>query len=156
MARTIEPAIPDPIIREIGKRPPSALAIPLVSLDSEGFPHLAMLSYFETVYWEKALHFFIRRESGTSRNLSLRPQCALIFADDGHLYYLKGRVSLKATISDQAVFQFNLTAALEDSSGPDEGKALIRSGIRFERDAKIDDQRLALRDRVEASLQGLS
>lgn len=156
MARTLEPAIPDPIIREIGKRPPSALAIPLVSLDSEGFPHVAMLSYFETVYWEQTLHFFIRRGSGTSRNLSLRPQCALIFADVEHLYYLKGRVSLKATISDQAVFQFNLAAALEDSSGSDEGKAWIRSGIRFERDFRIDGERLALRDLVETALRGIS
>ncbi|HUG43080.1 MAG TPA: hypothetical protein VMN76_02460, partial [Acidobacteriota bacterium] len=94
--------------------------------------------------------------SGTAENLKTRPQCALIFAEVDFLFYLKGRASLKATIADQAVFQFCLTTALEDSSGSDEGKTSLRSGIRFERDAKIDDQRLALRDRVEASLQGLS
>ncbi|HUG44840.1 MAG TPA: pyridoxamine 5'-phosphate oxidase family protein, partial [Acidobacteriota bacterium] len=108
MTRAIAPEVPESVIREIRRRPPPSSVIPLVSLDSEGFPHVALLSFFETVYCEPRLYFFIRAKSGTAENLKTRPQCALIFAEVDFLFYLKGRASLKATIADQAVFQFCL------------------------------------------------
>lgn len=116
--------------------------IVVCSVDERGFPHPALLSYFEVV---AANHNTIRlalySDSRTMRNARREGRLTLIIVDAGVAYYVKGAVrelsrSMRAT-PHNAKLGFEVAEVLADEPSPEhEPGAAITGGITY-----IDPQR---------------
>ncbi|MGH9338068.1 MAG: pyridoxamine 5'-phosphate oxidase family protein [Acidobacteriota bacterium] len=148
MSRELGSRLPIDIIAEVSKESPRFNAIPLVSIDQEGFPHVALLSYFELAYCHQELYFFINSFSRSSKFLRERSRCALIFVHSDFVYYLKGRTRQVTDFDSQTVFQFKLEAVLEDFPSAEEGEVFLKTGIRFGSAQEETGRRADLRQKV--------
>jgi Pyridoxamine 5'-phosphate oxidase len=116
-------------------------AIPICTIDPEGFPHPAMLSYAElTADDARCLRAAVYGASSTARHLRARGTIALLFVDPEGTYYVKATVrgpdAPHPTSPTVAVFLLGVVAVLADSVDPTrEPAAVITSGIQFRRTA---------------------
>ncbi|GBC82773.1 hypothetical protein HRbin10_01905 [bacterium HR10] len=108
----------------------------LVSVDEEGWPHPALLSYFEVVAHDaRTLHLAIGNRSRTARNLRERERLTLIVVDAEVVYYIKGRAReiaprMEASPED-AVFCVRVEHVLADRSREGESPAVITAPITY-------------------------
>ncbi|HSR50401.1 MAG TPA: pyridoxamine 5'-phosphate oxidase family protein [Acidobacteriota bacterium] len=152
MARELETRIPPDLVGRLSEEPPECRALPLISLDMQGYPHVALLSYFEVLLWREKLHFYIGKGSRSAGNLDKRGKCTLVFAHRDFVYYLKGMARRVAEADSQTVFSFQPVSVSEDFPTPEEGQAALTSGIRFQADQDSLERRLQLRRRVSSRL----
>ncbi|GBC78590.1 hypothetical protein HRbin08_02086 [bacterium HR08] len=108
----------------------------LVSVDEEGWPHPALLSYFEVVAHDaRTLHLAIGNRSRTARNLRERGRLTLIVVDAEMVYYIKGRAREIAPRMDaspeDAVFRVQVEHVLADRSREEESSAVIIAPITY-------------------------
>lgn len=148
VARNVGTEIPDRIIAEIRKDAPLSEAVPLVSVDSEGFPHVALLSYFELFLQDESLCFFVHGASRTGRFLKSGRRCTLLFVNRDYVVYVKGRARWQGDRESCSVFQLRVEAVLEDSPLPEEGDVFLQSGIRFGAGEEWIESRVRLRRRL--------
>ncbi|HSR68855.1 MAG TPA: pyridoxamine 5'-phosphate oxidase family protein [Acidobacteriota bacterium] len=150
MSRELGTRIPSDLAGRISSPEPAAKAVPLISLDGQGFPHVALLSYFEIFLLREQVYFFIQSASRTARNLERAQKCTLIFAHRDFIYYLKGRVRRVGVRLPQTLYRIETASISEDFPAADESEAVLTSGIRFHSDAEDTRRRLRLRsDMVE-------
>ena len=112
-------------------------AIVIVTVDDKGWPHPAMLSYYEVVARDRSrIDLAIGKSSTTAKNLRGTGKITLLITDSGMNYYLKGSVretreSMEG-VSFMSLFRVELEKVLEDQE-PD---AAITSGVTFSRPQK--------------------
>ena len=125
------------------RNPPSAMlestAVPICTLDAEGLPHPAMLSYAELAADDtRRLRASVYGASSTARHLRAHGKVALLFVDPEGTYYVKATVSgpdaPHPTSPAVAVFPLTIVAVLADGVDTSrEPAAVITSGIRYRR-----------------------
>ena len=148
VARNVGTEIPDRIIAEIRKDPPVSEAVPLISVDPEGYPHVALLSYFELFLQDGSLGFFVHEGSRTGRFLKSGRRCTLLFVNRDYVVYVKGRARWKGDRESCSMFRLRVEAVLEDSPLPEEGEVFLQSGIRFGAGEEWLEKRARLRRRM--------
>lgn len=148
VARNVGIEIPDRIVAEIRKDPPVSEAVPLISVDPEGYPHVALLSYFELFLQDGSLGFFVHEGSRTGRFLKSGRRCTLLFVNRDYVVYVKGRARWKGDRESCSVFRLRVEAVLEDSPLPEEGEVFLESGIRFGAGEEWLEKRARLRRRM--------
>jgi hypothetical protein len=103
----------------------------LVTVDRAGFPHVALISWYEVVAADKAtLRLALRSASQSSQNLRERRMGTVIFVLGGAAYSVKGRVEGESPLPlfpDQTSFRLRTEQVLEDKK---QGIPLLH-GIRF-------------------------
>lgn len=125
--------------------------IVLVTVDDKGWPHPAMLSYYEVVAKDRSrIDLAIGKMSTTAKNLRRTGKITLLITDNGTNYYLKGnareiRDSMEG-VSFMSLFRAEMEQLLEDQE-PD---AAITSGITFSRPQKKE-----IREIMEKIFQGV-
>ena len=148
MARNVGTEIPERIVAEIRRDPPVTVAVPLISVDPEGYPHVALLSYFELFLQDGSLGFFVHEGSRTGRFLKSGRRCTLLFVNRDYVVYVKGRARWKGDRESCSVFRLRVEAVLEDSPLPEEGEVFLQSGIRFGAGEEWLEKRARLRRRM--------
>jgi hypothetical protein len=113
--------------------------IPIFTLDQEGWPHPALLSYYEIVAKDPmTLDTAVWKNSSTAVNLRRAGKVTLMISDHRVNYYLKGRVEeLEYEMTGAApVSRFRIT--LEQVIEDQEANAEITTGLTYKRLAKRD------------------
>jgi hypothetical protein len=113
--------------------------IPIFTLDEEGWPHPALLSYYEVVAKNAStLDMAIWKDSSTANNLRRTPKISLMIADHGLNFYIKGTVTelenAMAGAPQVSRFQIRVQQLLEDQ----EPNAQITSGMTYTRAKERD------------------
>ncbi|HEY7218072.1 MAG TPA: hypothetical protein VH985_06725 [Candidatus Binatia bacterium] len=108
--------------------------IPILTLDESGWPHPALLSYYEVVAKDSAtIDIALWKTSSTARNLRQTNKVTFLITDKGVNYYLKGSVQeLQREIPGitlQSRFRVTTEELLEDQ----EPNAEITSGLTYRR-----------------------
>jgi hypothetical protein len=108
--------------------------IPIFTLDELGWPHPALLSYYEVVAKSSTtLDIALWKNSSTARNLRQTNKITFLLTDKGVNYYLKGSVKELQTeipgIPLQSRFRVTVEQLLEDQ----EPNAEITSGLTYQR-----------------------
>ena len=111
--------------------------IPIFTLDELGWPHPALLSYYEVVAKNSTtLDIALWKNSSTARNLRQTNKITFLITDKGVNYYLKGSVKELQTempgIPLQSRFRITTEQLLEDQ----EPNAEITSGLTYKRQTK--------------------
>jgi hypothetical protein len=113
--------------------------IPIFTLDEAGWPHPALLSYYEVVAKNAStLEMAIWKDSSTANNLRRMGKISLMIADNGINFYIKGAVKEleKEMTGAPPVSRFQITVEqlLEDQ----EPNAQITSGMTYTRGKERD------------------
>jgi len=113
--------------------------IPIFTLDEAGWPHPALLSYYEVVAKNAStLEMAIWKDSSTANNLRRVGKISLMIADNGVNFYIKGAVKEleKEMTGAPPVSRFQITVEqlLEDQ----EPNAQITSGMTYTRAKERD------------------
>ncbi len=113
--------------------------IPVFTLDEAGWPHPALLSYYEIVAKNAAtLQMAIWKDSSTANNLRRSAKISLMIADHGVNFYIKGKVSEldreMAGAPQVSRFQIAVAELLEDQ----EPNAQITSAMTYTRARERD------------------
>jgi len=113
--------------------------IPILTLDGAGWPHPALLSYYEVVAKGAAtLDMALWKNSSTADNLRRTGKITLMVSDHGVNYYLKGSVKeLQFEMTGAApVSRFRIT--LEQVIEDQEANAEIITGLTYKRLSQRD------------------
>ena len=113
--------------------------IPIFTVDESGWPHPALLSYYEMVAKnQRTIDMALWKDSSTANNLRQTGKVTLMISDNAVNYYLKGTVSqTEAEMSGTpAVSRFRLTVeqVIEDQ----EPNAEITTGLTYRRMSQRD------------------
>ncbi|HEY7321943.1 MAG TPA: hypothetical protein VIE89_30605 [Candidatus Binatia bacterium] len=108
--------------------------IPIFTLDESGWPHPALLSYYEVIAKDlNTLDIALWKNSSTANNLRRTGRVTLMITDEGINYYLKGSVkelqAEMAGIPQVSRFRVQTDQLLEDQ----ETNAEITSGLTYHR-----------------------
>src|SRR5262245_66378441 len=108
--------------------------IPIFTLDESGWPHPALLSYYEVVAKNSTtIDIALWKNSSTAKNLRQTNKVTFLITDKGINYYLKGSVKELQTeipgIPLQSRFRVTAEQLLEDK----EPNAEITSGLTYSR-----------------------
>jgi hypothetical protein len=115
----------------------AALAIVICSVDAEGWPHPAMLSYFEVAALDRQrLRLAVYNDSRTCANLRARGKATLVIVDTNLVCYVRGAVIEVAGAMQAAPFNAMLELRVNevtfDEPPPDlEPDAFVTSGITY-------------------------
>jgi len=132
--------------------------IPIFTLDEHGWPHPALLSYYEVRAKDTAtLDLALWKDSSTANHLRRTGVLTVMITDEGVNYYLKGRVQqVEAEMTGAPqVSRFRVTVEqlLEDQ----EPNAEITSGVTYRRLSNRDSNDFAVKvfhllceDKIEA------
>jgi hypothetical protein len=142
MATLLGSHLPEELMSRLGARRTemSAMAVPICTIDAEGFPHPAMLSYGELAAdAPNAIRAAVYDGSTTARRLRRRQLLTLLFVDAGLTCYVKARASGDEAphpgAPGVAIFPCAVEAVLIDSVDTSrEPAATIETGITFRRD----------------------
>jgi hypothetical protein len=120
--------------------------IPIFTLDEGGWPHPALLSYYEVRAKDTStLDLALWKESSTANNLRSSGKITVMISDKGVNYYLKGSVQqLEAEMAGAPqVSRFRMTVeqVLEDQ----EPNAEITTGLTYRRLSKRDSNDFAVK-----------
>lgn len=143
MATLLGSHLPEELMARLNgnRRGMAGTAVPICTIDGEGFPHPAMLSYEELAADSpSAIRAAIYGASTTARNLRTRRLLTLLFVDEGLTCYVKARVAgpdvPHQSAAGVAVFPCAVEAVLIDRVDTTrEPAATIATGITFRRAA---------------------
>jgi len=113
--------------------------IPIFTLDEAGWPHPALLSYYEVVAKNSStLEMAIWKDSSTANNLRRMGKISLMIADNGVNFYIKGAVKEleKEMTGAPPVSRFRI--AVEQLLEDQEPNAQITSGMTYTRGKERD------------------
>lgn len=114
-------------------------ALPICTVDPDGLPHPAMLTYAELAADDpRSMRAAVYGGSRTARHLRQHGAATLLFVDEEGTFYVKARVSgpdtPHPTAAGVTVFPLAVVAVLADAVDTmREPAAVITSGIRFRR-----------------------
>ena len=138
MAKLIDRALTEDLERRLCGRFVEERADQVIlihTVDSDGWPHPAVLSYFEVVATDRAnIRLATYKASRTTENMRRREQVTLSIFDERATYYLKGRAQqLRKEMNSaphNSMFNVSLAQVLIDHADPIlEPGAYILSGI---------------------------
>lgn len=115
----------------------SRQAILVCTVDADGWPHPAMLSYYEVAATDPDnLLLAVYNDSRTCANMRARGTATLIVVDEGLACYIRGRVSQVApamsTAPYNAILNMRVDQVVFDEPPPDlEPGAFVTSGITY-------------------------
>ena len=113
--------------------------IPIFTIDEAGWPHPALLSYYEIVAKDvSTLDMALWKDSSTSKNLRQAGKVTLMVSDKGVNYYLKGRVCQLHYEMPGAVPVSRFRVTLEQIIEDQEPNAEITTGLTYRRMTKRD------------------
>jgi len=118
-------------------------AVPICTIDPDGLPHPAMLSYAELAADDvRSMRAAVYGGSSTARHLRQQGKIALLFVDAEGTYYVKATVTgpdtPHPTTPGVTVFPLAVVAVLADAVDTSrEPAAVITSGIRFKRSTSL-------------------
>jgi hypothetical protein len=143
MATVVGSQLPDELIGRLGegRRAMAGAAVPICTVDADGFPHPAMLSYAELAADSPGtIRAAIFGASTTARNLRARPVLTLLFVDAAVTCYVKARVAGEASphpsVPGVVVFPCAVESVLIDQVDTSrEPAAVVETGITFRRAA---------------------
>ena len=112
-------------------------ALLLVTLDENGWPYAAMLSFLEVIAPDhENLRLAPWNNSTTTANMRRNGKVTLLVVDDGLAYYIQGMATELSPemegLPGMAKINVRLESVLEDKALDYEGSAKITSGVRFE------------------------
>jgi hypothetical protein len=112
-------------------------AIVLCTVDPDGWPHPAMLSYFEVAARDAYnVRLAVYNGSRTCANMRERGKATLILVDEGLVCYVRGAVTEVAPAMQSAPYNAAMNVRVEqvvfDEPPPDlEPGAFVTTGIRY-------------------------
>ena len=115
----------------------SSLAILVCTVDAEGWPHPAMLSYFEVAAVDKRnVRLAIYNDSQTCANMRARGKATLVIVDDNLACYIRGQVRHDAAAMASAPFNAMLNLHVDEVTFDEppqdlEPGAFVTSGITY-------------------------
>jgi hypothetical protein len=115
----------------------ATLAIVMCTTDGRGWPHPAMLSYYEVAAIDRErLRIAVYNDSGTCRNMRERGKATLILADENLACYIRCGVSevtpAMASAAYNAMFAMRVDHIKFDTAPEDlEPGAFVTTGIRY-------------------------
>jgi hypothetical protein len=137
MSRLVGTQLSDSLLQRLGGEDATShegKIIPIFTLDEQGWPHPALLSYYEIVAKNPStLDMALWKDSSTAKNLRRRGKVTLMITDRGINYYLKGSVKeLEAEMAGAPqVSRFRV--ATEELLEDQEPNAEITSGPTYSR-----------------------
>jgi len=132
--------LPDDLFHELSDVDPSdqgGKAIPILSVDADGWAHPALLSYGEVGARDRSTLRVITFEgTKTTENLRRNGLLTLLFIDETQTYYVKGKTKEipAARVGGgpgHAYMDMAIAHVLSDAPGAGEEGAQITSGIMF-------------------------
>ena len=140
MSRRLEPVLPDRLFRLLsGEQLDQQLgkAILLVTIDDNGWPYPAMLSFLEVIATDREnIRMAPWNNSTTTENLRRQGKAALLIVDEGLACYIQGSATeLQRDLEGfpgMAKINLKIDSILEDNALAYEGSARITSGLLFE------------------------
>ena len=131
MSKALGSELPEELVQDLNGQDLAAKwskTIPLVTVDGDGFPHFAILSYGEILAEGPGrLRIGLYPNSSTTRNIQARPKLSLLVVLGDSVYYVKGTAAEKPA---QNVVRFDVT--VEQVLVDNEPGARITGGIGFE------------------------
>jgi len=145
MARIIGREIPDELagyIRDAPRRMEGGVAVILVTIDENGWPHIAILSLWEiALKTRRKIALATFSGSTTTRNLQERRLLTLVFIDRGMIYYVKGAATQDKTVEDLyppiTIFEIEVSLVMKE----EEGGVEIESGITYKEERPVESHR---------------
>lgn len=140
MSKYVSSELPDDLLQRLNGSDLEAVAdrvVVVCSADERGFPHAALLSYFEVVALDRrTIRLATYAESRTTRNSRRERKLTLLFIEPDFVYYIKGAVEeLSASmrvIPHSAKLSMHVAEVLRDEPDPElEPGAYIATGIRY-------------------------
>jgi hypothetical protein len=126
------------------------LVLPFCTVDAEGWPHVALLSYTEIVARDRTtFRVALYADSASAHNLRRTGLATLLVFDSGLAQYVKLRGTelpqrIEATPWN-AVFELRVEQVLSDAADPKrEGGSVLTSGISFDPDPSHEAMRAAV------------
>ena len=156
MSTRVGDQLPEDLFHALSGRDLRATAdrvIVVTTTDERGFPHPALLSYFEVVATDvRTIRLATYAESRTTRNATRDGKLTLVFVDAQFVYYVKGAVRQLARSMHATPYNAKLDVQVEEvlRAAPDpvrEPGAHISSGIRYvnpQRAAELERARLVI------------
>ena len=112
------------------------VALPFVTVDPEGFPRAALLSFGEIrARSRRELVVAVRAGSHTAANLIRRKTAMIVYLSRGHAVWLQaraGRGRACAMDPERQIFPLTVVRVKVDAAGPEEGNAELLTGPRSE------------------------
>jgi hypothetical protein len=141
MATVVGSRLPEPLLARLAvdRDAMEGSAIPICTIDADGFPHPAMLTYAAlTADTPASFRAAVYGGSTTARNLRDRRRLTLLFVDAGLTCYVKARVAADDVPHPSAaglvVFPCAVESVLVDQVDTSrEAAAAIATGITFRR-----------------------
>jgi hypothetical protein len=130
-------------------------AIVICTVDVNGWPHPAMLSYFEVIAKDdRNIRLAVYGDTTTTNNMRRNGKLSMVIVDERVAYYIKGTVEElagKMTCSPQnAKFNCRVEQVLADEANEEyEPGSYITCGILYKRRADPREQKKVLRELVE-------
>ena len=113
--------------------------IPIFTIDESGWPHPALLSYYEIAAKNAStLDMALWKDSSTSKNLRQAGKVTLMISDKGVNYYLKGNVRELYYEMPGAAPVSRFRVALEQVIEDQEPNAEITTGLTYRRMTQRD------------------
>lgn len=159
MSTLLGTELPDALFRKLAGEALEAVAdqvILILTVDDRGWPHPAMLSYFEVVAVDRrTLRLATYTDSRTTGNMRRNGRVTLVLVDEGAGYYVKGTARELAprmtAAPENAKLDVRVEAVLVDRPDPRfEPDAVIASGIVY-----CDPNRAAQLERAKRVLAEL-
>lgn len=142
MSQTLGKTLPAPLFERLSGAQIEAhegKIIPICTIDEGGWPHPALLSYYEIIAKDSStLDTAVWKDSSTAKNLRRAGKITLLVSDHRVNFYLKGSVSeLEYQMTGAAPvsrFRISLEEVIEDQ----EANAEIITGLTYRRMSKRD------------------
>lgn len=145
---------PDRILSLVRTSEPPRTAVPLIVLDEQSFPHVALLTYLEFAWFQDHVYLGLRSETRTSSFLASNPKCTLLFVAEQGVWVIKAS-AIQILEQERRVFRLDLVSVKEDKPPTGERRAELTGGMTFRMENEIwrlkKLERQALSDLLKAS-----
>ena len=144
MSKIIGNRLPEVLLQKLSGKDIQSVAekaVPVCTVDSAGWVHPAMLSYFEIVAPDaENLRLAIYKDSSTASSLRRNGKLTILFVDERMAYYVKGTatevVHQMSSAPYNSKFNFRVEQVLADAANEEfEPGVYITSGITYRRPA---------------------
>ena len=150
MSKLVGDKLPEDLYHKLAGKDLQACAekaILICTVDGNGWPHPAMLSYFEVIAKdEKNLRLAAYAKSSTTNNMRRNGKLTLVIVDQRMAYYIKGAVEELAPRMDCSPYNsklnFHVQQVLADEANEEfEPGVYITSGITYKRPLELSQAR---------------
>jgi hypothetical protein len=121
----------------------------LATIDEGGWPHLAMLSYFEVIAKDQRnLRLATYNNSGTTRNMRANGKATISIIDERTVYYIKSKVEEIARAMvlapQNSKLHFRVEQVLADAANEEfEPGAYVASGVTYKSSGRVQQLQTA-------------